>query len=72
MVKYVYCLRKRADISSETFYHYWLEQHAPLVRRFAEALRAKKYIQSHTIAPEMNNAMAQGRGLAPIRARISE
>ena len=72
MVKYVYCLRKRDDIPSETFYQYWLEQHGPLVRQFAEALRAKKYIQSHTIAPEVNDAIARGRGLAPAYDGITE
>ena len=51
MIKLVYCLRKRADVSDAEFHKYWLESHGPLVRGFAQAIRAKKYIQSHTVLP---------------------
>ena len=72
MVKLVYCVRKRAELSREAFRKYWLEQHGPLVLRFAEALRAKKYIQSHTIEPEINDAIVKSRGLAPPYDGIAE
>ena len=64
MIKLVYCVRKRADMSPEAFHKYWLEQHGNLVRRFAKTLRVKKYIQSHTIEPEINKALMKSRGLA--------
>jgi uncharacterized protein (TIGR02118 family) len=64
MIKLVYCMRKRADISSEAFYKYWSEQHAPLVRSLAEATQAKKYVQSHTIEPEFNDALVRLRSVA--------
>ena len=72
MVKLVYCLRKRADISSEELYRYWLNDHAPLVRKFAEAIKAKKYVQSHTVAPDMNQMFREGRGLAEPYDGITE
>jgi uncharacterized protein (TIGR02118 family) len=72
MIKLVYCVRKRADMPHETFGKYWLEQHAPLVRSFAQAIRAKKYIQSHTIEPEINDALVKSRGLAPPYDGITE
>lgn len=72
MLKLVYCIRKRADVSPETFYRYWLEEHSALVRRFARTLRAREYVQSHTITPEINTAMARGRGLAPAYDGIAE
>ena len=65
MVKLVYCLRRRADISAEEFYRYWLNTHAPKVKNAAEALRALRYIQSHTCEPEVNQAFIGSRGLAP-------
>jgi uncharacterized protein (TIGR02118 family) len=71
-MKLVYCVRKRADMSDEEFRKYWLEKHGPLVRGFAEAIGAKKYVQSHTIAPEINAALVQSRGLAPPYDGITE
>jgi len=72
MVKIVYCIRKRADISSQDFYKYWLEKHAPLVRRLAGATQAKKYIQSHVIEPEYNDALVRLRGVAKPYDGITE
>ena len=49
MIKLVYVIRKRADVSEKDFHEYWLKQHGPLVRGFAKSMRAKKYVQSHTV-----------------------
>jgi uncharacterized protein (TIGR02118 family) len=49
MIKLVYVVRKRADISEKEFHEYWLKQHGPLVRGFAKSIRAKKYVQSHNV-----------------------
>ena len=38
MLKLVYCIRRRADIAPETFYRYWLEDHAPKVVGVAESI----------------------------------
>ena len=35
MIKLIYCLRKRDDIDSDSFYRYWLEEHGPLVKSVA-------------------------------------
>ena len=72
MVKLVYCLRKRADISSEEFHRYWLNDHGPRVRKLAEAIKAKKYVQSHTLAPELNQMFRESRGLAEPYDGITE
>lgn len=72
MIKLVYCLRKRADVPAAEFHSYWLEQHGPLVRGFAAAIKARKYIQSHTILPAMNEAFAASRDLAPAYDGITE
>jgi len=41
MIKFVYVARRRPDISPEAFRKYWLENHGPLVRSFAQTMRAK-------------------------------
>jgi uncharacterized protein (TIGR02118 family) len=72
MIKLVYCLRRRADISLEEFYRYWLETHGPKVKSMAETLRARRYVQSHTCTPELNQIFADSRGLAPAYDGITE
>lgn len=72
MVKLVYCVRRRADVSPEEFYRYWLNTHGPKVKSVAEALRARRYVQSHTCAPELNQTIAASRGLAPAYDGITE
>ena len=62
MIKFVYCVRKRPEMSVEKFRKYWLENHGPLVRSFAKALRAKRYVQSHTLDTPLNAAAMQPRG----------
>ena len=63
MIKLVYCLRKRDDIDPDRFYRYWLGEHGPLVKSVAEAIGACRYVQSHTILPELNELMIESRGL---------
>ena len=63
MIKLVYCLRKRDDIDIDSFYRYWLEEHGPLVKSVANAIRASRYVQSHTVLPELNELMIESRGL---------
>jgi len=72
MIKLVYCLRKRADVQDAEFHRYWLENHGPLVRGFAQAIGARKYIQSHTVLPALNAAFAASRDLAPAYDGITE
>lgn len=72
MIKLVYCVTRRDDVSPEEFYRYWLEEHGPKVRGVAKALNAVKYIQSHTVLPERNEALRESRGLEPPYDGITE
>ena len=63
MIKLVYCLRKRDDINSDAFYRYWREEHGPLVKSVATAIGACRYVQSHTVLPQLNALMVESRGL---------
>ena len=62
MIKLVFCLRRRDDVSEEEFHRYWLEEHGPLVRKHAEALGIRRYQQVHQVLPEFSRALGAGRG----------
>ena len=49
MIKLVFCLRRLPTLSVSEFQQYWFENHAGLVRQHAEALRIRRYTQSHTV-----------------------
>jgi uncharacterized protein (TIGR02118 family) len=72
MIKLVYIVHARDDVSPEEFHRYWLEEHGPLVTSVAEAIKARKYIQSHTIDTPLNQALVESRALAPIHQGITE
>ena len=72
MIKLVYVIRKRDDVSDKEFHDYWLTKHGPLVASVAKAIRARKYVQSHTILPEMGASMGASRKMAPIFEGITE
>ena len=72
MIKLVYVVQARDDVAPEEFHRYWLEEHGPLVASVAEAIRARKYVQSHTIDTPLNQALVESRGMAPIHQGITE
>lgn len=72
MIKFIYCVRRRSEMSKDAFRRYWLENHGPLVRKYAKALRAKRYVQSHTLDSPLNAAAQQPRGTQPPYDGITE
>jgi hypothetical protein len=66
MIKLVYCICKRADLSNEEFHTYWREKHGSFIRSLAKTLHAKKYIQSHTLDTPINSELVKSRGLNPL------
>jgi uncharacterized protein (TIGR02118 family) len=61
MVKLVFCLRRRAELSRAEFQRYWRETHGPLVRQHADVLRIRRYVQVHTLDDAINDALRAGR-----------
>lgn len=61
MIKLVFCLRRLPELSRREFQRYWLENHGPLVRKHAEALRLARYVQLHTDHDEINEALRASR-----------
>ncbi|WBH15008.1 EthD domain-containing protein [Sphingomonas radiodurans] len=64
MIKLVFCLRRRPDMSREAFQAYWRDHHAPLVAQVAPLLRIRQYVQSHSFddprlaaAPDVRGAI---------------
>ena len=72
MIKLVFVVRRRTDVSPADFRKYRLEQHGPLVRSYAAALRARRYIQSHTLDTELNGYLCQARGMTDSYDGITE
>ena len=66
MIKLVYCIHKRADLSEQEFHNYWREKHGSPILCLAKAFRGKKYIQSHTINTPVNEELVKSRGLEPL------
>lgn len=62
MVKLTFCLRRLAHLSREEFQRYWLDVHGPLVRTHAPALGIKRYVQLHTDASALSDAVRKARG----------
>lgn len=60
-VKLVFCVRRRPDLSVDGFRTYWRDTHGPLVASFAADLKVQRYVQSHTVAPELNATLAATR-----------
>lgn len=65
MIKLVFTLRRRPELSREEFQRYWRDRHAPLVARHAEALRMRRYVQTHARETAVDEALAASRGSEP-------
>jgi uncharacterized protein (TIGR02118 family) len=65
MLKLVYCLRRKPEMSVEDFQRYWRDVHAPLVAERAELLGIKRYVQAHTGMSEVNAVLQARNGGSP-------
>jgi uncharacterized protein (TIGR02118 family) len=65
MIKLVFTVRRREDMTREEFQRYWREEHAPLVKRHADTLRIRRYVQVHALDTALDEALAGSRGSEP-------
>jgi uncharacterized protein (TIGR02118 family) len=65
MIKLVFSLRRRPEMTREEFQAYWRDRHAPLVSRHADALRIRRYVQTHARSSEIAAAQSAARGSEP-------
>ncbi|MEM9480502.1 MAG: EthD domain-containing protein [Verrucomicrobiota bacterium] len=63
MIKLVMCLSRRSNLSREEFQDYWLNKHGPFFQSKSGIMRAKKYVQAHTIESPLNEGFRVSRGL---------
>ncbi|MEM8638805.1 MAG: EthD domain-containing protein [Cyanobacteria bacterium P01_G01_bin.54] len=61
MIKLIMCLVRRSDLTREAFQDYWRNSHDPFFMQNAAVMRAKKYVQSHTLSSPLNAGMRESR-----------
>jgi uncharacterized protein (TIGR02118 family) len=62
MIKLTFALVRLPHLSREAFQRYWFETHAPLVASVKDALKIRRYVQLHSLAPEVSEQLRQARG----------
>jgi hypothetical protein len=62
VIRLVFALRRKPELTREAFQAYWLNQHAPLVASFATDLNILRYVQTHTITDPINASAQEARG----------
>lgn len=65
MIKLIMCLTRRADLSREQFLDYWQNCHGPFFMKGAATMRAKRYVQDHTLSSSLNDAFRLSRNMMP-------
>jgi uncharacterized protein (TIGR02118 family) len=61
VIKLIFALRRRSDLTRDEFQRYWLEQHGPLVRSYADVLGIRRYVQAHTFPDPFHAALRASR-----------
>ena len=61
MIKLTFCLRRLPSLSRAEFQKYWFETHAPLVASVKDALRIRRYVQMHSLPPDVSETLRQAR-----------
>ena len=62
MIKLVFCIRRRPDLSLEEFSRYWSEVHAKIGRDTGNGLRVHRYVQTHRLERPENAPLRAARG----------
>jgi EthD domain len=65
MIKLVFTLRRRPDLTPEQFHSYWRGPHAELVARHAPTLRIRRYVQTQARPSELDGVLAGARESTP-------
>jgi len=72
MIKFVMCITRHPDMSREEFRDYWMNKHGPFFMENAGAMKAKKYVQSHTVDTPLNEGLRSSRGMRPEYDGVAE
>ena len=72
MIKFVMCITRRTGMSREEFRDYWMNKHGPFFMSNADAMGAKRYVQSHTLDTPLNEGLRTSRGMLPEYDGVAE
>ena len=72
MIKFVFCAKRLPGMTRAEFQDDWLNHHGPLFKKFADAYRAVRYVQSHTIDSPLNENIKNSRWLSEAYDGIGE
>ncbi len=72
MIKFVMCLTRHPEMTREEFQDYWLNKHGVFFKKNAGAMKAKKYVQSHTLDTPLNKGLRESRGMLPEYDGVAE
>ena len=72
MIKFVMCITRHPNMTREEFKDYWMNKHGPFFMSNADAMGAKKYVQSHTLNSSLNEGLRMSRGMRPEYDGIAE
>ena len=62
MIRLIFLLRRKPELSLAEFQRYWREEHGPLVASHAQHIGALRYMQVHRMDHALNEPMAVSRG----------
>lgn len=65
MIKLTFCLVRLPHLTRAEFQKYWFDNHAPLVAHHAEALQIRRYVQLHSMPPEVSEGLRASREAPP-------
>ena len=65
MIKLSFCLVRLPHLTREAFQTYWLGTHAPLVASVAAELQIRRYVQTHSLAPQVQAGLRASRDAPP-------
>jgi uncharacterized protein (TIGR02118 family) len=65
LIKLVFTIRRREGMTRDEFQRYWRNEHAALVEHHAEVLRIRRYVQTHAVDTDADEALAGSRGSEP-------
>lgn len=63
MIKLIYCITKKASLTDEQFFHYWLDIHGPIGARIPGL---RKLVQSHRLTAVGDNHPPDYDGVAEL------
>ena len=72
MIKFVMCLTRHASLTREEFKDYWMNKHGPFFMKNADAMGAKRYVQSYTVETPLNQGLRDSRGMQPEYDGVAE